>query len=175
MEARLSLMSAATREAAPPGNGRAGDHGLGILGADRRGRSGGRTIEARLRQANESAQALRQSGKLREARAQLLVCVAASCPAPVRTDCAERVNEIERAMPTLVFDVKDKDGIAIDAVAVASDGAPLVTRLDGSAVPIDPGEHVFRFSAKGFRRSNEGSWFARERRNGTSRSPRRDG
>ena len=57
--------------------------------------------------ANESAQALRKSGQLRIARAQLLTCVAKACPALIRDDCAERLTELNRAMPSIVFDVKD--------------------------------------------------------------------
>jgi hypothetical protein len=99
--------------------------------------------------ANETAQSLRLSGKLRDARAHLLVCVASSCPGPVRDDCAQGLKEVDTAVPTIVFEANDKDGIELTAVAVAVDGTPLAARLDGAAVPVDPGEHVFRFSSEG--------------------------
>jgi hypothetical protein len=101
--------------------------------------------------ANESAQDLRRAGKLREARASLAVCTAASCPGAVREDCAQRLTEIEAAMPTLVFAAKDGAGRDLSAVRVTMDSAPLVDRLDGTAIAVDPGEHRFSFEADGLR------------------------
>jgi hypothetical protein len=98
---------------------------------------------------NENAQSLRASGKLREARTQLLTCVAKVCPRPVRNDCAEWLAEIDKAMPTIVFEVKDGSGNDLTSVAVAIDGDPLVPKLDGTAITVDPGQHVFRFSSNG--------------------------
>jgi hypothetical protein len=100
--------------------------------------------------ANESAQSLRQSGKFQPARAQLLTCIAPSCPSAVRTDCEERLNELEKAMPTIVFAAKGPDGSDVSAVKVTMDGAPLVERLDGVAVAVEPGEHSFEFTAEGY-------------------------
>ncbi|MGO9710319.1 MAG: hypothetical protein ACLQBL_15740 [Polyangiaceae bacterium] len=151
MEARVPLMipRQATRGSATTRALVAMMLGLGILGAGSGSALADEPSKLECVQANEAAQSLRQSGKLHDARAQLLVCVATSCPAPVRSDCAERLKEVDKTMPTIIFDVKDKDGIALTAVAVASDGAPLVARLDGTALPVDPGEHVFRFSSEG--------------------------
>jgi hypothetical protein len=99
--------------------------------------------------ANESGQELRRAGKLGEARGRLRVCVAQACPGPVREDCAERLTEIESAMPTIVFEAKEGGGSDLTAVKVAVDGSPLADRLDGAALAVDPGEHVFRFESEG--------------------------
>jgi hypothetical protein len=95
--------------------------------------------------ANEAAQDLRQAGKLRQAREKLLVCVSEACPGPVREDCAQRLNDVNTAMPTIVFEVKDPSGNDVSAARVSMDGQPLVDRVTGSAVSIDPGEHRFAF------------------------------
>lgn len=100
--------------------------------------------------ANESAQTLRRAGKLRDARAQLLQCVNPACPGPVRDDCSERLNEIDKALPTIVFTAKDADGADLTSVHVTSDGAPLADTLSATAVAVDPGEHVFAFEADGY-------------------------
>lgn len=100
--------------------------------------------------ANESAQTLRSSGKLRDARAQLLVCIDKSCPGAVRDDCAERLNELERAIPTVVFTTKGAGDVDLTTVHITMDGAPLTERLDGSALDVDPGEHTFEFTAEGY-------------------------
>lgn len=98
--------------------------------------------------ANESGQDLRQAGKLREARAALAVCMSPRCPRPVREDCAQRLAEIEAALPTLVFVAKDGDGNDLRDVRVSMDGEDLATS-DGTAVAINPGDHAFTFTKDG--------------------------
>jgi hypothetical protein len=99
--------------------------------------------------ANESSVALRNDHKLRAARGQVTVCASASCPAEVRAECERRVDEIGAAMPTIVFEAKDAAGADLTGVHVTVDGQPFVDHLDGTALPIDPGEHVFVFDALG--------------------------
>jgi hypothetical protein len=99
--------------------------------------------------ANEASQALRKTEKLHEAEQKLLVCVSASCPGPIRDDCAQRLTELRAATPTVVFSVKDDADQDLTEVHVTVDGAPLTDRLDGTAIPIDPGPHRFTFAANG--------------------------
>jgi hypothetical protein len=99
--------------------------------------------------ANERAQDLRRAAQLREARKELAVCVSASCPAPVREDCAARLSEVDAAMPSLVFVAKDHAGNDLSAVLVTMDGLPFADTLDGTAVAVDPGEHKFIFEGEG--------------------------
>jgi hypothetical protein len=100
--------------------------------------------------ANEFAQSLRLSRRLRKAEDELTVCVARSCPELVRNDCSERLNEVQRAMPTVVFAVRSARGEGLTAVRVLVDGAPLAETLDGSAIEVDPGAHQFTFLADGY-------------------------
>jgi len=100
--------------------------------------------------ANETAQSLRTAGKLREAEAKLTLCTAPVCPGPVRDDCAVRLNELQRALPTVVFDVRDGAGVPLAPVRVSMDGALLASKLDGTAVAVDPGKHTFSFAADGY-------------------------
>ncbi len=101
--------------------------------------------------ANESAQELRRGGKLRETRAQLSVCISATCPGPVREDCVARLAETEAAVPSVVFDVRDDADRDLSAVRVTMDGQPLADKLDGGAIAVDPGPHHFVFEAQRFR------------------------
>jgi hypothetical protein len=96
--------------------------------------------------ANDAAQDLRQSGKLRQAREKLAICGSASCPSVVRDDCTQRLAELDSAMPQIVFSARDASGNDLVDVKVTIDGAPLVDRLDGSSVKVDPGPHVFVFT-----------------------------
>jgi hypothetical protein len=99
--------------------------------------------------ANEAAQPLVKAGKLIDARQKLLVCIAASCPGPIREDCTQRLADVQAKIPTIVFVVTDDANHDLSAVRVTIDGRPLVERLDGTAVAVDPGEHRFMFEAAG--------------------------
>jgi hypothetical protein len=101
--------------------------------------------------ANVKAQDLRRQAKLSLARAQLRVCADQSCPTLVRDDCSRRLDELERAQPSVVFDLKDSSGTDLIDVRVRVDGQPLVDHLDGNAVNVDPGVHTFTFDAAGKR------------------------
>jgi hypothetical protein len=92
---------------------------------------------------------LLQAHKLRAARAQLLVCAAESCPTDIREECFRHIPEVTAAIPTIVFSVKDASGNDATEVTVSMDEQPLLTSLDGTAVPIDPGLHTFRFEMAG--------------------------
>jgi hypothetical protein len=99
--------------------------------------------------ANESAIKLRGEHKLRLARDQALVCAASSCPGEVREVCQKRVVQLNTAIPSVVFEVKDASGNDVSAVAVTMDGQPFAASLSGAAFPVDPGDHAFSFEVAG--------------------------
>jgi hypothetical protein len=88
--------------------------------------------------------------KVRQERAQLLVCAADSCPGDIRRECARRVDEVNGAIPTIIFAAKDATHNDLSAVKVTMDGEVLAERLEGTALSIDPGQHVFVFETPGF-------------------------
>ena len=98
--------------------------------------------------ANEAEQYLREAHKLREAREKLLLCVSDACPGPVREDCAQRLEEVTRATPSIVFEVKDVAGHDVPGVQTTVDGRA-VAGSAGTAIEVDPGEHTFAFVAGG--------------------------
>jgi hypothetical protein len=97
-----------------------------------------------LRAASQG-QTLRDEHELVEARAQFRVCARQVCPTVVRRDCAGWLDAAERAVPTVVLSARTADGADIVDVAVRVDGAPLVGKLDGRALPVNPGPHAFHF------------------------------
>ena len=99
--------------------------------------------------ANESAQDLQRASKLVEAREQLHVCAAKACPRAVRIDCADRLDAIEKALPTVVLAPKDPGGVDLGSAAIAIDGAALPDALDGTPIPVDPGTHIFTVTLAG--------------------------
>jgi hypothetical protein len=98
-------------------------------------------------QASEAGQDLRGSGKLHDARGQFVVCMSATCPRPVREDCAQRLSEIDAAMPTLVLVARDADGNDVVAATATIDGSDTEHPLDGKAIDLDPGPHRLEFHA----------------------------
>jgi hypothetical protein len=95
------------------------------------------------------AQHFRQDAKLRAAREQLLICAMDTCPAALQQDCTQWAGEVDAAMPTVVIEAKGRDGRDAVDVKVSVDGDLLLEKLDGSAVPVDPGVHTFRFQIEG--------------------------
>ncbi len=95
--------------------------------------------------ASSKGQRLKDVHKLVEARDQLRVCAAAGCPAVVQADCATWLAEIEKALPGVVPTAKNSAGADLVDVKVSLDGQPLVSKLDGQAIPVDAGLHRFHF------------------------------
>src|SRR5262245_34160024 len=71
---------------------------------------------------SESGQKLRHDGKLRAAREQLLVCARPECPAVIRQDCAQFLNEVASSTPSVVIAARDTNGKETLAVKVTIDG-----------------------------------------------------
>lgn len=97
--------------------------------------------------AAEDAQKLRDEGKYRRAREQMLVCARDVCPGPIKSDCGKWLTEVDRDAPTVVFGAKDQKGDLAD-VKVSMDGVSVQDRLDGKPVLVDSGEHTFKFETK---------------------------
>lgn len=95
------------------------------------------------------AQHARRDGALRKAREKLVMCAQPECPPMLQNDCSPWLAEVDKLIPSVVFVVHDASGGDLVDVTVALDGAPLVARLVGRAVDVDPGDHVFRFEAAG--------------------------
>lgn len=98
---------------------------------------------------SEKGQLLKIKGKLREARETFLECVKDKCPPLVRKDCGQFLVDLEISMPTIVVAAREPSGGDLTDVRVIVDGELLTARLEGKALPMDPGVHKFRFEAKG--------------------------
>jgi hypothetical protein len=103
---------------------------------------------AACRSAYEQTQTLRKEGKLAGAHAQAEQCMLA-CRAGIRDDCVTWLAAIEASQPTVVFEVRGPGGQDTTAVRVLLDGIAVKDRLDGRALPVDPGDHALRFELEG--------------------------
>ncbi len=99
--------------------------------------------------AYEQGQRLRRQGQLRLARQELQQCARDVCNAVIRQECAQWVGELDKAVPSVVLRARDAEDRDMPDVRVVLDGKPFLERLDGRAVEVDPGQHVFRFEREG--------------------------
>jgi hypothetical protein len=97
----------------------------------------------------EQGQVHRRGGRLREARDAFRECAAATCPGPVRGDCARWLNELSSAIPTLLVQARDDTGRDVVLSRVLVDAEPVAAYSDGRPFELDPGAHVLRFEADG--------------------------
>lgn len=95
--------------------------------------------------AYDGSQRARRAGRLLDARAQLLSCAQTQCPEAVSKQCTLWLREVTAAMPSVVFAVRDADGNDQSRVRVTEGERVLTERLDGRALELDPGEHLFHF------------------------------
>jgi hypothetical protein len=94
----------------------------------------------------EKAQYLRRDKKMRAARKELITCSQATCPGAIVSDCTQWMSEVDKVIPSVVFDARDSKGQSIADVKVTMDGTEVLqTKLDGTAVQVDPGNHAFHF------------------------------
>lgn len=99
--------------------------------------------------ASEQGLELRKAERLIDARKTLAGCATTRCPDEIRTVCEQRINDINGALPTVVFDVTDGAGVPQALTRLTVDGAVATTPLAGKAAPFNPGLHTFRFEVAG--------------------------
>jgi hypothetical protein len=95
-----------------------------------------------------SSQELRRDQHLGRAREELRSCARAACPALVRGDCVAWLDQVQAEFPTLAIRAV-KDGADVANVKVMVDNEVIASRLDGSSLEIEPGEHTLRFETEG--------------------------
>src|SRR6267143_1601275 len=57
--------------------------------------------------AADQAQQLRDDGKYRRAREQMLICARDVCPGPIKRDCLDWLRQLDDLAPTVVFAAKE--------------------------------------------------------------------
>ena len=100
-------------------------------------------------QAYGEGQHLRADGKLLLARQAFVVCAQQSCPQAARSDCAQWLVEVGRAIPSIAVHAVDAAGADVTDVRVSVDGTKLADALTGQPLDINPGAHTLRFEHPG--------------------------
>jgi hypothetical protein len=97
--------------------------------------------------AYEQVQSFRERGELDKARKQAIECAKSSCPELLAKECTVWLDEVVRAMPSVVLVATGPDGKELLDVRVFVDDTLLADNLGVRALPVDPGKHVFRFES----------------------------
>jgi hypothetical protein len=90
--------------------------------------------------ASTQGQTLRQQGHLLGAREQMITCASDGCPKVVRAHCARWLGELDDRIPSVIVRARDASGDDLVDANVLVDGKPI--KIDGRALPLDPGEHL---------------------------------
>lgn len=120
-----------------------------LLASGRTARADGAALDCPS--ASEEGQRLRDKNRWLEAREMFRACSIDKCPKVVRRDCSKWLAELDESLPSIVVAAQDASGADLQGVRVQADGRTIASRLDGSPIAVDPGEHTFTFEAEGYR------------------------
>ena len=95
---------------------------------------------------HEAAQLARRERRLLDTRAALRICSGEACPAAIRADCVDWLDQVAHSIPSFVVTARAR-GADVLAVKVMVDGKVAAEKLTGFALEIDPGPHKFRFES----------------------------
>jgi hypothetical protein len=127
---------------------------LGVLAPGGRDASAQQPAEAAdCGAAYVETQRARRDGRLLDAPGAAVACGQDACTPTMRVDCGRWLEEIERALPSIVVDARGVAGRELQAVRVSSGDRTLATRLDGRAIVLDPGRHAIRVESQGRERT----------------------
>lgn len=98
--------------------------------------------------AAEGADDLEDHGRLVELRESLVFCESEACPAAVRQDCAHRLDELDKRIPSVVVRAVDENGVDVLDASISVDDKVVATFIDGKPIKLDPGAHVLRVAPR---------------------------
>lgn len=94
--------------------------------------------------AHANGQVARGQGDLLQAKQLFLSCAADGCPQMIRDDCAKFGSEVEAALPSVVVVARSSSGQDLPSATVRIDDGGEALPVDGRALSINPGRHVFK-------------------------------
>jgi hypothetical protein len=98
--------------------------------------------------AYKKAQVAEKEGELVRAKRFLRTCAKQKCGKFLEHECTVAFARIESEMPSVVPTATDEAGKPVIDMTLKVDGYVLASKLNGHAVPINPGMHEFSFETK---------------------------
>ncbi|MGC4093339.1 MAG: hypothetical protein QM756_36695 [Polyangiaceae bacterium] len=93
-----------------------------------------------------NGQVIRGQGGLLQARGLFLSCAAKTCPQVIRDDCTRFATEVEATLPSVIVVAQNAAGQDSSAAQVRVDESTEAVPVDGRAIFVNPGSHVFKVS-----------------------------
>ena len=97
----------------------------------------------------QQAQVSRQDGDLLKAQQELVSCAGAGCPDAMQADCSRWLEEVQTALPSVVFRALTPNGADIADARIELDAQP-ERALDGRSITLNPGKHQVTVRAPRF-------------------------
>jgi hypothetical protein len=97
----------------------------------------------------QQAQVSRQEGDLLKAQQELVSCAGAGCPDAMQADCSRWLEEVQTALPSVVFRALTPNGADVPDARIELDGQP-ERALDGRSTTLNPGQHQVTVRAPHF-------------------------
>jgi hypothetical protein len=97
----------------------------------------------------EKAQVMQKASRLNDERAELTVCTQDACPKWIQTECVKWLADIDEHQPSLVIAAKDSQGHDVLDASIEIDGSMISSKLDGSPIRVDPGQHTIKITPDG--------------------------
>jgi hypothetical protein len=105
-------------------------------------------VAAQCANSFENAQVFRKKGQFSASRKELSVCMR-DCPGEIQRQCRQWFDDLDAVMPSIIIQAQANGNEQSD-VKVQMDGKALADKLDGKAISMDPGQHVFTFTTSGY-------------------------
>lgn len=96
--------------------------------------------------AYKNARREQQANHLRAAQELAETCAKPACGAVLRQECAVKYNQLDSDIPSIVPVAVDDGGSPLTDLEVKVDGELVTSKLDGRALPLDPGVHELSFT-----------------------------
>jgi hypothetical protein len=97
----------------------------------------------------QQAQVSKQDGDLLKAQQELVSCAGAGCPDAMQADCSRWLEEVQAALPSVVFRALTPSGADIADARLELDAQP-ERALDGRSITVNPGKHQVTVRAPNF-------------------------
>jgi hypothetical protein len=97
----------------------------------------------------QQAQVSKQEGDLLKAQQELVSCAGAGCPDAMQADCSRWLEEVQTALPSVVFRALTPGGADIADARLVLDAQP-ERALDGRSITVNPGKHQVTVRAPHF-------------------------
>jgi hypothetical protein len=96
--------------------------------------------------AYKSAVKAQQASRLQEAQKWFAACSKPTCGTLIQRECLLSYDQTVADIPTIIPVVTNVTGEPVLDVKVTMDGVLLTSKIDGRALPVDPGLHEFTFT-----------------------------